>query len=72
MPMDYKYLELELDNVEAKGAGRVPQEMAKSPALAGDNIAHPWPDGIPRGVIDRKAAKTLHFVNAARTQVLPR
>jgi len=32
MPMDPAYKQLEKDNVEKRGAGRVWQEMAKNPA----------------------------------------
>ena len=68
--MDFAYLELELDAVEARGAGRVTQEMAKNPALPGDNVASLHPEGINPFQLAAKKAKTLLAVEAEYTQVL--
>jgi hypothetical protein len=70
MPMDLGNIDLELDIVESHGAGRVPQETAKNPALPGDHIVPAFPGGIPRRVIEAKKAKTKFYVNAEVTQVL--
>ena len=67
--MDFAYLELELDAVEARGAGRVPQEMAKNPALPGDQVAPLHPDGINPMMLAAKKAKTLAAVGTESTQV---
>jgi len=72
MPMDPKYKELELDNVEERGAGRVWQEMAKNPALPGSRTAPTFPHGIPRRVMERKMKKTEERIGAKITQVLRR
>ena len=70
MPIDPKYLDLELDIIEAHGGGRVPQEMVKNPALAGDNIAPTFPNGIPPQVVARKKMRTRDVIGAEITQVL--
>ncbi|MFC1625608.1 hypothetical protein ACFL1Q_01030 [Patescibacteria group bacterium] len=72
MPMDPKYEDLELDIVEARGAGRVWQEMAKNPALPGSKTAQTFPNGIPRKVLERKMKKTKERINAEITQVTRR
>jgi len=72
MPMDPKYKELELDNVEARGAGRVWQEMAKNPALPGSNTVATFPHGIPSQVVERKMEITKTEIDAKITQVLRR
>jgi len=69
MPMDPKYEDLELDIVEARGAGRVWQEMAKNPALPGSKTSPTFPNGIPRKVMERKMKKTKERINAEITQV---
>ena len=70
MPMDPAYIELELDAVEKRGAGRVAQEMAKNPALPGDHVVSPHPKGIPPEQMTAKEAKTQAVVEAKNTQVL--
>ena len=72
MPMDPKYKELELDNVEAQGAGRVWQEMAKNPALPGSGTVATFPHGIPSQVVERKKEITKKAIDAEITQVLRR
>lgn len=72
MPMDPKYPDLELDNVEERGAGRVWQEMAKNPALPGSKTAPTFPHGIPNKVLERKKKITREKVDAEITQVLRR
>ena len=72
MPMDPKYEDLELDNVEARGAGRVWQEMAKNPALPGSNTVATFPHGIPSQVVERKKKITKEAIDAEITQVLRR
>ena len=72
MPMDPAYKDLQLDAVEERGAGRVWQEMAKNPALPGDNIVPTFPDGIPAAVINRKEEITSKAIEARITQVLHR
>ena len=72
MPMYLDQLELELDAVEERGAGRLPQEMAKNPALSGEGIICPWPNGIPPRAMARKKAKTLAKVGTEITQVIRR
>ncbi len=69
MPMDYKYIELELDAVEKMGAGRITQEMAKNPALPGSETMPTFPLGIPPAVMEAKRAKTLAAVETTVTQV---
>ena len=68
--MDYKYIDFELDVVEKRGAGRVPQEMAKSGR--GERRLKPWELGIPQGVVEHKMAKTEEAVGARITKVLRR
>jgi hypothetical protein len=68
--MDFGNIDLELDNVESRGAGRVPQETAKNPALPGDHIVPAFPGGIPERVIRAKRARTKKYVDAEVTQVL--
>lgn len=70
--MDPAYLELELDAVQERGAGRVAQEMAKNPALPGDNVMPTFPEGIPPQVLAAKRAKTRQAIGAENTQVLRR
>ncbi|PIS09529.1 hypothetical protein COT75_01060 [Candidatus Beckwithbacteria bacterium CG10_big_fil_rev_8_21_14_0_10_34_10] len=53
---------------EARGAGRVPQEMAKS--RRNDGGLCPYPDGISPGLMKYKMAKTEAVVGARMTQVL--
>ncbi len=67
--MDPKYEDLELDAVEARGAGRVWQEMARNPALPGSNTVSPHPEGVHPNLIKHKEAKTLARVGTKRTQV---
>jgi len=66
MPMDIAQIALELDTVEAHGAGRVSQEMAKSRHF-GDNAMSPYPDVINAGLLAAKKAKTLRWVKAEIT-----
>ena len=68
MPMDLANIELELDNVEERGAGRVPQEMAKS--SYGSGSLNPNPHGMHPNLIKHKEEKTEYWVEAGRTQVL--
>lgn len=70
MPMDPKYEELELDAVEARGAGRVWQEMAKNPALPGGNTMPAHPEGQHPNLIAHKRRKTKARIEAESTQVL--
>jgi hypothetical protein len=65
MPMYYGDIELELDSVEKRGAGRVPQEMAKSGGSGGPI----YPEGIPSGLLRYKMEKTQRAVGARITQV---
>lgn len=67
MPMDLKNIELELDAVEKRGAGRVPQEMAKS--RHGQGVS-PYPEGMPPELLEHKMRKTEEAVGAKITQVL--
>lgn len=60
-------IDLELDNVEGRGAGRVPQEMAKSRWGQGSG-SHP--KGIKPGLLRYKMEKTQKVVGASITQVL--
>ena len=69
MPMYLAYLNLELDIVEERGAGRVPQEMIKS--RHGQGIS-PYPKGIHPKLRDHKMRKTGKLVGAEITQVLRR
>lgn len=69
MPMNFAYIELELDAVEERGAGRVPQEMAKNPATGG--CLPPFPDGIPANLVKHRQDKTERFVGTRRTQTFP-
>lgn len=62
------YIELELDAVEERGAGRVPQEMAKS--AHGSGSLPTWDQGIPQTARNAKEAKTLQAVGTRSTQVL--
>lgn len=70
--MDPKYEELEKDIVESYGAGRTWQDMAKNPALPGDNVLPTFPEGIPSAVVRRKKGITLGAVGTENTQVLRR
>lgn len=70
--MEPGYIDLELDAVEARGAGRVPQETAKSPATPGSGILSSHPEGIPRQLIKKKGIKTRKYVGTEKTQVLRR
>jgi len=70
--MEPAYIDLEMDAVEERGAGRVPQETAKNPALPGDHIVPTFPKGIPEKLIKAKKAKTKFYVKAEKTQVLRR
>ncbi len=72
MPMDPAYEELELDIVEEHGGGRVWQEMAKNPALPGENIVSSHPGGLHPNQIKHKEEKTLRRIGVRRTQVLRR
>ena len=65
MPMYYGQIELELDSVEKRGAGRVPQEMAKS-KHEGSPL---YPGGMSEGLIRYKMAKTRRRVEADITEV---
>ncbi len=65
--MDPAYLELELDAVEARGAGRVPQEMAKSDYTGRTEL----PRSIHPNHMKQKMRRTLEGVSASITQVLP-
>jgi len=67
MPMDYGQIELEFDAVEERGAGRVPQEMAKSDYYGEHAPTHP--KGIPLGLFLKKIFKTENAVGAEFTQV---
>jgi hypothetical protein len=46
--------------------------MAKSPALPGDNVLSPYPNGIPPKLMEHKMEKTEGAVNARETQVMRR
>jgi hypothetical protein len=70
--MDPKYEDLEKDIVEAHGAGRVWQEMAKNPALPGSNVVNPHPNGIHPNLLKYKTEKTLRIIDAEFTQVTRR
>jgi hypothetical protein len=70
MPFDPAYIDLEMDFVEDRGAGRVPQETAKNPVVPGENVLPAFPKGIPRKVINAKRKKTKFYVDAEITQVL--
>lgn len=69
MPMYFDQIEQELDNVEARGAGRVPQEMAKS--RYGQGLC-PHPEGISSELMEHKMGKTKAAIDAQITQVLRR
>jgi len=68
--MDYGQIELELDAVETHGAGRVPQEMAKSAPAEDIITASPHPKGINPPQLAAKKARTAAAVEAPVTQVL--
>ena len=68
MPIDIKNLELELDAVEGKGAGRLSQETARSGR--NDGRLCPYPEGINPKLKNHKERKTERAVGAKRTQVL--
>lgn len=71
--MDPKYQELEMEILEKYGARepgqQVWQEMAKNPAIPGDNVLNPNPEGIhPKHAI-KKRKKTFDAIRAESTQV---
>lgn len=70
MPMDPAYQDLEMDITEEHYGTRVWQEMAKSPALPGDNVTNPNPNGIFPKHMRRKKEKTHKAVETESTQVL--
>lgn len=67
MPLDIKNLLLELDAIEKSFGVRLPQEMAKSGPV--DPEFHKkQPEGLTRGQIEAKEAKTTRWVGAPRTR----
>ncbi len=71
--MDPKYQELEMDILEKYGARepgqQVWQEMAKNPALPGDKVSHPNPEGIHPKHLKAKMEKTKKAIDAEITKV---
>ena len=68
--MDPAYQELEMDITEKYLGTRVWQEMAKSPALPGDNVVNSNPHGIYPNHMRRKKEKTQNAVETESTQVM--
>lgn len=69
MPMDLGQIELELDAVEARGAGRLPQETPRS---GGTQSLSPHPEGIHPNLMEHKMQKTEAAIEARITQVTRR
>ena len=70
MPMDPAYPDLEMDIIEKHFGTRVWQEMAKSPALPGNNVVNSNPHGIFPKHMRRKKEKTQTAVETESTQVM--